>query len=145
MLELGAVRRPALLRQVFAIAVSSPAQIVSLQKLQGQIQEKSALETVAHYLRLLEDAYLVAALEKYSTRVHRSRAAPPKLVTLNNALLSAIHGQGPTEPAREPEPLVITATGAEEKARRHGLAAVSWVEFLLSGPPSRVLKNRGPQ
>lgn len=47
-LALGAVRRPALLRQVFAIAVNSPAQIVSLQKLQGQLQDKSALETVAH-------------------------------------------------------------------------------------------------
>lgn len=92
-LALGAVRRPALLRQVFAIAVSSPAQIVSLQKPQGQLQEKSALETVARYLRLLEDAYLVVALEKYSTRVHRSRVAPPKLVTLNNALLFG-HARG---------------------------------------------------
>ncbi|HEY6271877.1 MAG TPA: ATP-binding protein [Terriglobales bacterium] len=214
-LALGAVRRPALLRQVFAIAVSSPAQIVSLQKLQGQLQEKSALETVAHYLRLLEDAYLVAALEKYSTRVHRSRAAPPKLVGLNNALLSAMHAEGPPDSAREPErfglwvenaclafainqgqrvtywreeplevdiviegswgawavevktgslgshqlksmlefcrrnpkfqPLVITATGAEEQARRHGLAAVSWSEFLLSGPPSGVFEKRDPQ
>ena len=46
-LSLGAVRRPALLRQVFAIATASPAQIVSLQKLQGQLQDKGALETVA--------------------------------------------------------------------------------------------------
>jgi predicted AAA+ superfamily ATPase len=48
-LALGAVRRPALLRQVFAVAVSSPAQIMSLQKMQGQLQESGALETVAHY------------------------------------------------------------------------------------------------
>jgi hypothetical protein len=38
----GAVRRPALLRQVFAIAVGSPAQIVSLQKLQGQLQDSGS-------------------------------------------------------------------------------------------------------
>ncbi len=37
-LALGVVRRPALLRQVFAIAMASPAQAVSLQKLQGQLQ-----------------------------------------------------------------------------------------------------------
>ncbi len=76
LLALGAVRRPALLRQAFAIAVGSPAQIVSLQKLQGQLQYKGAIETVAHYLALLEDAYLVAALERFSIRAHRRRAAP---------------------------------------------------------------------
>src|SRR6516225_1178732 len=103
-LALGAVRRPALLRQVFAIAVGSPAQIVSLQKLQGQLLYKGAIETVAHYLALLEDAYLVAALERFSIRAHRRRAAPPKLVTLNNALLSAIHPGGPPDASREPEP-----------------------------------------
>ena len=102
-LALGAVRRPALLRQVFAIAVGSPAQIVSLQKLQGQLQYKGAIETVAHYLALLEDAYLVAALERFSIRAHRRRAAPPKLVMLNNALLSAIHPGGPPDASREPE------------------------------------------
>jgi len=205
-LALGAVRRPALLRQVFAIAVGSPAQIVSLQKLQGQLQDKGALETVAHYLGLLEDAYLVAGLERYSVRTHRRRAAPPKLVTLNNALLSAMHPDGPPDPGREPErfgfwvenaclafavnqgqrvtywreepwevdavfegswggravevktgpfdlqrlkgllefcrrhpkfqPLVITAPGQEVTARRHGLSALNWKEFLMSGPPS---------
>jgi len=85
LLALGAIRRPALLRQVFAVAAGSPAQIVSLQKLQGQLQDRGALETVAHYLALLQDAYLVAPLERFSTRAHRRRAAPPKLVTLNNA------------------------------------------------------------
>ena len=34
-------------------------------------------------------------------------------------------------------PLVITAPGDEPLARRHGLAAVSWKEFLMSGPPPR--------
>ena len=101
-LALGAVRRPGLLRQVFAVAVASPAQIVSLQKLQSQLQDKGALETVAHYLALLQDAYLVAPLERFSQQAHRRRAAPPKLVTLNNALLPAMHPQGPPDPARDP-------------------------------------------
>jgi uncharacterized protein len=99
----GAVRRPALLRQVFAIATASPAQIVSLQKLQGQLQDKGALETVAHYLMMLEEAYLVTPLEKFATRAHRRRSAPPKLVVLNNALLSAMHPDGAPDPAKEPQ------------------------------------------
>jgi len=53
-----------------------------------------ALETVAHYLALLQDVYLIASLEKYAAQTHRRRSAPPKLVTLNNGLLSAMHPDG---------------------------------------------------
>lgn len=97
-----AVRHPALLRQVFATAASQPAAIISLQKLQGQLQDRGALETIAHYLDLLADSYLVVALKKYSSVGHRRRAAPPKLVVLNNALGSALHPAGPPDPSAEP-------------------------------------------
>jgi hypothetical protein len=203
-LALGVARRPALLRQVFVLVTGMPAQIVSLQKLRGQLHDRGALETVAHYLELLEDAYLVAGLEKYGERVHRRRAAPPKLVTLNNALLSALHPEGPPAAAREParfgawlenaclafawnsgqnvsywrdepleidgviegswgrwaievktggfvsrelaglfefcrrfprfRPLVITTEGGEPVARQSGAAAMTWTDFLVSGP-----------
>lgn len=89
MLALAPIRRPALLRQVYAVSVSAPAEILSLQKIRGRLQDEGALHTVAGYLALLEEAYLVAALPKYSAREIRRRAAPPKLVTLNNALLAA--------------------------------------------------------
>jgi uncharacterized protein len=102
-LALGVIRRPALLRQIFAVVVSTPAQIVSLQKMQGQLQDRGALETVAHYLALLEEAYLVASLQKYGAREQRRRAAPPKLITLNNALLSAFDPRGAPDPGHEPE------------------------------------------
>ena len=204
-LALGAVRRPALLRQVFAIAAGSPAQIVSLQKMQGQLQDSGALETVAHYLALLQDAYLVAPLEKYSAKTHRRRSSPPKLVVLNNALLSAAHRHHVIDSVHEPQrfgfwvenaclafainqgqqvtywreeplevdavfdgswgkwaveiktgtfdvhalrgllefchrnstfrPLVISAPGNEETARRHGIESISWEDFLVGGPP----------
>ena len=206
-LALGVVRRPALLRQVFAIAAALPAQIVSLQKMLGQLQDSGALETVAHYLALLQDAYLIAPIEKHSPQIHRRRASPPKLVVLNNALLSASHPNGAPDPAREPErfgvwvenaclafainqgqqvlywreepletdavcdgswgklavevktgrfdvqalrgllefcrrnpafkPLVITAPGDEETARRHGIESISWEDFLIAGPPGK--------
>lgn len=93
-LALGAVRKPSLLRQVFGAAGSSPAQIVSLQKLQGALSDRGALETIAHYLALLEEAFLVAPLGKLSARPARQRAAPPKLVTLNNALLAVLDPRG---------------------------------------------------
>lgn len=93
-LALSAVRRPALLRQVFGVAASSPARIVSLQKIQGQLQDAGALETIAHYLTLLEDAFLIASVRKYSTQAARGRSAPPKLVTLSNALLAVMDPMG---------------------------------------------------
>jgi predicted AAA+ superfamily ATPase len=102
-LALGAVRRPALLRQIFSLCTNLPAQIVSLQKLQGQLQDPGALETIASYLKLLEDAFLVAGLEKFSHRPLRRRMAPPKIVVLNNALLSVMHPDGTPNPSREPE------------------------------------------
>ena len=80
----------------------SAAQIVSLQKLLGQVHDSGALETVAHYLALLEEAFLVAPVPKYSTRAARRRASPPKLVTLNNALVAVMDLQGIASTAKDP-------------------------------------------
>ncbi len=102
-LALAAVRRPALLRQVFGVAASSPAQIVSLQKIQGQLQDAGAFETIAHYLALLEEAFLVAALPKFSARAARRRSAPPKLVTLNNALVAVMDPKGIASADSDPQ------------------------------------------
>ncbi|MFO0582758.1 MAG: AAA family ATPase [Anaeromyxobacter sp.] len=102
LLALAAVRRPALLRQVFGVCAASPAQIVSLQKLQGQLQDPGALETIAHYLALLEEGFLVAPLSKFSMRPARQRAAPPKLVVLSNAFLAAADPRGAPAPDVDP-------------------------------------------
>lgn len=103
-LALEVIRKPGLLRQVFAVAAGHPAEVISLQKLRGMLADGRALETIAHYLRVLEQAFLVAPLSKYGARVVRRRAAPPKLVVLNQAIVGALHtGDFPTadaDPAR---------------------------------------------
>jgi len=101
-LAMAQVRRPGLLRQIFAIAACSPAQIISLQKLQGQLQDRGALQTISHYLQLLQEAYLVAPLQKHSTRPLRRRSAPPKLVPLSNAYCAAIDPLGIPGPDTDP-------------------------------------------
>ena len=100
-LSLAPIRKPALLRQVFAVCAASPAQIVTLQKIQGQLQDSGALETIAHYLELLEEAYLVAPLKKFAVRAARRRSSPPKLVTLSNALLAVTDPHGSPDPATD--------------------------------------------
>ena len=102
-LALSRVRRPALLRQIFALAASSPAQIVSLQKLKGQLQDPGALETIARYLDLLGEAYLLAGLPKHTDRPIRRRAAPPKLVPASNAFPAVVDPRGVPDPEREPD------------------------------------------
>jgi predicted AAA+ superfamily ATPase len=101
-LSLAPIRKPALLRQVFAVAAASPAQIVSLQKMQGQLHESGSLTTIAHYLSLLEEAYLVAALNKHTARQARQRNAPPKLITLSNALVNVADPRGAPDSAHDP-------------------------------------------
>ncbi len=93
------IRRPALLRQLFAVCAGHPAEIVSLQKLCGQLlSDKGSLDTVAHYLHVLEEACLVAGIRKFSEKAVRQRSAPPKLAVLNQGLLvAATSAEPPTK------------------------------------------------
>ena len=96
LLALEAVRRPALLRQTFFVALAHAAQIVSLQKLRLELSDAGALATIAHYLQLLDAAWLVTPLVKHSDREIRRRASPPKLVVRNQAYLAALGGDAPS-------------------------------------------------
>ncbi len=89
LLQLHPVDQPALLRQVFGVAVSIPTQIISLQKLQGQLQGKGTLPTIQNYLRLLADAHLVTGLDKYSKQPIRTKKSSPKLIVHDNGLIKA--------------------------------------------------------
>ncbi len=89
LLQLHPVKQPALLRQVFGMALSLPAQIVSLQKLQGQLQYKGVLSTIQHYLSLLADAFLVSGIEKYSPYMMRSKKSSPKLIVHDNSFMKS--------------------------------------------------------
>jgi len=67
---------------------------VSLQKIQGHLVERGALETIAHYLPLLEEAFLVS--------LAAGRGFGEGQVVLNQALLAATDPAGAPEPARDP-------------------------------------------
>lgn len=88
-LQMQTVTKPALLRQLFALAAAYPAQIVSYTKLLGQLQDAGNTVTLASYLRLLETAFLASGLELYSRGQVRKRGSSPKLVLWNNALVNA--------------------------------------------------------
>ena len=83
------IDKPALLRQLFKLSCDYSGQILSYQKMLGQLDDAGNTTTLAHYLKLLEAAGLIAGLEKYTPGKARQRASSPKLTVLNTALISA--------------------------------------------------------
>ena len=92
-LLLNPVEKPVLLRRLFEFACYHPAEIVSLQKMLGQLTDKGNVTTIAHYLDLLAKAFLVVPLQKYSPEILRVKASSPKLIVMAQALLAAIQGK----------------------------------------------------
>jgi uncharacterized protein len=84
------IDKPALLRRLFELGCNFSGQVLSYQKMLGQLQDAGNTTTLAHYLRLLQGTGLLAGLVKYSPARVRQRAASPKLLVLNTALLSAL-------------------------------------------------------
>lgn len=89
-LQMSKVAKPVLLRHLFALAATLPAQCISYTKMLGQLHDAGNTTTLAHYLKLLESAFLASGLELFSQGVQRKRGSSPKLVLWNNALVNAL-------------------------------------------------------
>ncbi len=83
------IDKQALLRQLFRVGTAYSGQIVSYQKLLGQLHDAGNTTTLAHYLHILSDAGLLTGLQKYSGSQIRQRSSSPKFLALNNALITA--------------------------------------------------------
>lgn len=77
-------------------------QILSYQKMVGQLQDAGNTTTLAHYLELLSGAGLVHGLSKFSGSQLRRRASSPKLLALNTGLISALSGSPRTTTRERP-------------------------------------------
>jgi predicted AAA+ superfamily ATPase len=83
------VDKPALLRRLFQLGCNYSGQILSYQKMIGQLQDAGNTTTLAHYLELLSSAGMLTGLHKFAGQRIRQRASSPKLQVLNTALLSS--------------------------------------------------------
>ena len=88
------IDKPALFRQLFELGCLASGQILSLQKIMGQLQDAGNATTLAGYLRLMEGAGLLAGISKFSGSHIRRKASSPKFQVFNNALLTAWQGRG---------------------------------------------------
>ncbi|MEK7766036.1 MAG: DUF4143 domain-containing protein, partial [bacterium] len=142
-LLLGArIEKPALMRRLFQLCCEHSGEILSYQKMLGQLQDVGNTVTLAHYLDLLGAAGLVTGLQKHAGRRVRQRASSPKLQVLNTALQTASHPGGPDAMRHDPAAggrVVESAVGAHllNAARGTTLEVGYWrqgdleVDFVL--------------
>jgi predicted AAA+ superfamily ATPase len=83
------VDKPALLRRLFELGCIYSGQILSYQKMLGQLHDAGNTTTLAHYLDLLGSAGLLRGLSKYAGATVRQRGSSPKFQVYNNALMTA--------------------------------------------------------
>lgn len=88
-LLMSKIQKPTLLRRLFELGCTHSSQILSYQKMIGQLQDAGNTTTLAHYLELLSAAGLLTGIPKYAGEIFRQRASSPKFQVLNNALFSA--------------------------------------------------------
>lgn len=102
MLLLTRVDKPALLRRLFELGCAYSGQVLSYQKMLGQLQDAGNTTTLAHYLELLAGAGMVCGLQKFAGAQARQRGSSPKLQVLNSALIGAQSGMTLAEARAEP-------------------------------------------
>ena len=143
-LLLHRIDKPALLRQLFRLGCDYSGQVVSYQKLVGQLHDAGNTTTLAHYLRILGDSGLLTGLEKYSGGRIRSGDPSPKLLALDTGLMTAMTGYTRLELREQREEwgrLVETAVGAHLVNSAPADTTISWwrdrdreVDFVIESP-----------
>lgn len=87
------IYKPALMKQLFELGCGYSAEILSLTKLMGQLQDAGNVTTLASYLEILNQCALLTGLQKYANDGARKRGSIPKYQVYNNALLTAYKGR----------------------------------------------------
>ncbi len=92
-LLMSQVNKPVLLRRLFQLGCHYSGQILSYNKMLGELHDAGNSTTLAHYLDLLNGAGLVSGLQKFANQSVRRKGSSPKLAVYNNALMSAQSGK----------------------------------------------------
>ncbi len=143
-LQMTRVDKPALLRRLFQLGCLYSGQVLSYQKILGQLQDAGNTTTLAHYLDLLSGAGMLTGLQKYAGQKVRQRGSSPKFQVLNNGLLSAQSGLDLKTASADPEVRgrsVESCVGAHlaNAVKGTGVELFYWasggreVDFVLSG------------
>lgn len=83
------VDKPALMRRLFVLGCQYSGQILSFNKILGQLLDAGNTTTLSNYLQMLDTAGLLCGIEKYCPDLIRQRSSSPKFQVYNTALMSA--------------------------------------------------------
>ena len=86
------IYKPALMKQLFELGCTYSAELLSLTKALGQLQDAGNVTTLSSYLEILNQCNLLAGLQKYANDEARRYQSVPKYQVYNNALLTAYKG-----------------------------------------------------
>ena len=89
-LQTTVIYKPALMHQLFALGCAYSGELLSINKMLGQLQDAGNATTLANYLELLTESKLLASLRKFSVDQSRKYRSIPKLQVFNNALLTVM-------------------------------------------------------
>ena len=84
------IYKPALMHQLFRLGCSYSSEILSFNKMLGQLNDVGNATTLANYLETLNESRLLTGLHKYAIDNSRKYRSTPKLQVYNNALLTAM-------------------------------------------------------
>ena len=142
-LALEDVRNPALLRRLFYVGAPYSGQEISYRKLLGQLDDRGNTATIAHYLKLLEQAGMMSGLLKYDPKLLREKSSSPRLLVHNTALMAAAYGNRRSALVENPDlrgRLVESAVGSYliSRSQTDGFSVNWWrdgtreVDFVIS-------------
>ena len=159
LIAMARIDRPALLTRLFEFSAGLSGQILSYNKMLGQLADKSNTTTLARYLDLLERIGLVAGLNQYAGPLSM-RPSSPKLNVLDTSLMTFDSGRS-FEEARADRTfwgrLVESAVGAHLlNTREIGERVRYWregaleVDFVVERGPKLAaievtIRRRGPR
>ena len=132
-LQMEAVRKPALLRSLFTLGAAYSGQELSYTKILGQLFDAGNTVTLAHYLELLGKANILCALPKFSSNMLRVRQSSPRFMVFDTSLLVWAAGASRRRFLEMPDArghLVESAVGACLLARgkEEGFSVYWWRE-----------------
>lgn len=88
-LQLTTIQKPALLKNLFELACIHNGEILSYNKLLGQLTDAGNTTTLSHYAELLDNIWMLTGLQKFSGSKINSKSSTPKWIVYNSALTSA--------------------------------------------------------
>lgn len=123
------INKPTLLRNLFELGCMYSGQILSFNKILGQLHDAGNTTTLSHYLNLLDNVGLLTGLEKFSKGIIMQRSSSPKFQVQNTALLSALSNYSFSDALLSNE---IWGRHVESAVGAHLLDAVKTTDIKLS-------------